>query len=187
MYPATNEARDRFILDRRGPRPANDPWRYQGLTVEDERTSDGQIVPVATVFLTGRECPWRCVTCDLWQYTTPTDTPSGAIEVQLTTARQELARRAEPVARMKLYNAANFFDPRAVPDGDYPGIAAALAGLDRVIVESHPALIGARVDRFLDAPRDRVGRHPVAPPRGRDGSRDGPSRCAGSPEQANDH
>jgi hypothetical protein len=52
---------------------------------------------------------------------------------------------------MKLYNASNFFDPRAVPDDDYDAIAAALEGLDRVVVESHPALIGNRVDRFLHA------------------------------------
>ena len=52
---------------------------------------------------------------------------------------------------MKLYNAGSFFDPRAVPDADYEGVAAALAGLSRVIVESHPALVGPRVDRLLGA------------------------------------
>ena len=25
---------------------------------------------MATVLLTGRECPWRCAMCDLWTYTT---------------------------------------------------------------------------------------------------------------------
>ncbi len=45
---------------------------------------------------------------------------------------------------MKLYNAGSFFDPRAVPESDYDDIAAQLVGLERVIVESHPALIGAR-------------------------------------------
>ena len=56
---------------------------------------------------------------------------------------------------MKLYNAGSFFDPRAVPEADYDDVAAALAGLSRVIVESHPALVGPRVDRLLaslDAP-----------------------------------
>ena len=54
---------------------------------------------------------------------------------------------------MKLYNAGSFFDPRAVPEADYDAVAAALAGLSRVIVESHPALVGARVDRLLDCAR----------------------------------
>jgi hypothetical protein len=52
---------------------------------------------------------------------------------------------------MKLYNAASFFDPRAVPESDYPAVASHLAGLERVIVESHPAFVGPRVDSFLDA------------------------------------
>ena len=52
----------------------------------------------------------------------------------------------------------NFFDPRAVPVSDYDDVAAALIGLDRVIVESHPALIGSRVDRFLEA----LDRHSVS-------------------------
>ena len=52
---------------------------------------------------------------------------------------------------MKLYNAGSFFDPRAVPEGDYDAVAASLAGLTRVIVESHPSLVGARTARFLEA------------------------------------
>lgn len=149
-YPASHGDRDRFVHDRRGPRRRHDPWTYQNLIVEDERTPDGRIAPVATVFLTGRECPWRCVMCDLWQFTTPDDTPAGAIPAQLAAARRTLA--AQPaVARMKLYNAGNFFDPRAVPESDYDQIAALLAGLDRVIVESHPSLVGRHADRFLEA------------------------------------
>jgi hypothetical protein len=52
---------------------------------------------------------------------------------------------------IKLYNAGSFFDPRAVPPADYRAIAKAVTGFSRVIVESHPALIGARVDDFLEA------------------------------------
>ena len=82
-YPATAIARDRFVLERRGSRPQYDPWRYQGVHVEDERAPDGAIAPIAAIFLTGRECPWRCAMCDLWKYTTITDTPPGAITSQL--------------------------------------------------------------------------------------------------------
>ena len=77
MYPATGAARDVFVLERRGPRILHDAWRYQNLIVEDERTAEGSIARVATVFLTGRECPWRCAMCDLWRYTTAGDTPAG--------------------------------------------------------------------------------------------------------------
>jgi radical SAM enzyme (TIGR01210 family) len=153
LYPATPASRERFVLDLRGPRAAHDPWRYQDLTVEDEVTERGDTARVGTVFLTGRECPWRCAMCDLWRFTTHTDTPHGAIPLQLSAARQAWRDRAEPVSRIKLYNATNFFDPRAIPESDYESIASEVADLDQVIVESHPSLIGARVEKFLLALR----------------------------------
>src|SRR5437762_10180674 len=146
MYPATPAARDRFILERRGSRPVYDPWRYQQLIVEDELTGTSTIARSATVFLTGRECAWRCAMCDLWRYTTATDTPAGAIPLQIAAARVALEARGVSVTQMKLYNASNFFDAHAVPEGDYHAIATQLKGLNRVIVESHPALVGTRVD-----------------------------------------
>jgi radical SAM enzyme (TIGR01210 family) len=139
------------VLERRGPRPLHDPWRHQGVIVEDERAADGAATRIATVFLTGRECPWRCAMCDLWRYTTITDTPRGAIAAQIGAARSTLAGERVAVTGLKLYNAGSFFDPRAVPEADYDEVAASLAGLSRVIVESHPALVGVRVDRWLAA------------------------------------
>ena len=59
LYPAGASARDRFVAERRGARPSHDPWQYQGLIVEDERTGEGVRARTATVLLTGRECPWR--------------------------------------------------------------------------------------------------------------------------------
>lgn len=150
-YPATSSERDSFVLERRGERPEHDPWRHQGLIVEDEHTAHGDVARVATVFLTGRECPWHCTMCDLWRYTIRTDTPQGAIASQVAAARETLASEPASVTVMKLYNAGSFFDPRAVPEGDYDAVAHAIAGLSRVIVESHPALVGSRVDRFLAA------------------------------------
>jgi len=150
-YPDTPAARDRFVIDLRGPRPAHDPWRYQDITVEEEPTERGDVARVGTVFLTGRECPWRCAMCDLWRYTIRTDTPAGAIPAQIGAARDVWRMQAETITRLKLYNASNFFDPRAVPQGDYPEIGARVSGLDCVTVESHPALIGDRVDRFREA------------------------------------
>jgi radical SAM enzyme (TIGR01210 family) len=146
VYPARPGERDRFVLQRRGAREPLDPWRHQGVIVEDERSPQGNADRIATVFLTGRECPWRCAMCDLWRYTTPTDTPAGAIPAQIARARAEVA--GERITAMKLYNAGSFFDPRAVPEDDYPAIAASLSGVRRVIVESHPSLVGDRVDRL---------------------------------------
>jgi radical SAM enzyme (TIGR01210 family) len=151
MYPAGTAARDRFVLDRRGTRPTRDPWHYDRLVVEEEPDEGGRAASVAAVFLVGRECPWRCVMCDLWRQTIPSDTPAGAIPAQIAAARQALAARGASIASVKLYNAGSFFDPRAVPDGDYDAIAGRLSGLDRVIVESHPALVGPRTTRFMDA------------------------------------
>ena len=164
LYPDTPAARDRFVLERRAPRPDHDPWRYQGLIVEDERTAHGSRARIATVLLTGRECPWRCAMCDLWSFTTVLDTPPGAIPAQVAAARFTVRDTADPVTGMKLYNAGNFFDPRAIPAADYDGIAEALAGLSCVIVESHPALVGPRVDRLLAA-LDRHKGPAAAPPR----------------------
>ena len=155
-YPAAGPVRDRFVVERRGLRPAHDPWRHQGLIVEDERAATGTIDRLATVFLTGRECPWRCAMCDLWKYTTAGDTPGKAIPTQISAARAHLREREERIAGIKLYNAGSFFDPRAVPEADYDDIAAAVAGLSRVVVESHPALVGPRVERLLSA-LDRHG------------------------------
>jgi len=150
-YPDAAAARDRFIIDLRGPRPQHNPRRFQGLSIEDEPTERGDVARVGTIFLTGRECPWRCAMCDLWRFTIRDDTPAGAIPEQVAAARRVWRERGEQVSRLKLYNASNFFDPRAVPERDYGAIVAQLAGLDQAIVESHPSLIGARVDRFLDA------------------------------------
>jgi len=119
------------------------PWKF---LAEEERSSVGEIALVSTLFLTNRECPWRCVMCDLWQNTLTETVPLGAIPSQIDYALARL-----PAARViKLYNSGSFFDPRAIPVADYPAIARLLARFERVIVESHPALIGDNCFRFRD-------------------------------------
>jgi archaeosine synthase beta-subunit len=157
-YPDTAADRDRFVLARRGSRTRHDPWHAHGLIVEDERTAAGLPARMATVLLTGRECPWRCAMCDLWRDTIETDTPRGAIPAQVTGALASLREGGTTVTGMKLYNAGSFFDPRAVPECDYDDIASALAGLSHVIVESHPALVGERLDRWLAALARHAGK-----------------------------
>jgi radical SAM enzyme (TIGR01210 family) len=151
-YPLVIGDLDRFVLDRRGTRAAHDPWKYQGLIVEEERAANGERSRAATILLTGRECPWRCTMCDLWKYTTVGDTPAGAIAAQIKAARSVLDREPAPVDTIKLYNAGSFFDRRAVPDADYDDAAAAIGDLSRVVVESHPTLVlraAARIERLL--------------------------------------
>ncbi|MGH9367427.1 MAG: radical SAM protein, partial [Thermoanaerobaculia bacterium] len=150
-YPARPPERTRWILERRGRREALDPLRPAGFLLERERAETGEIVEVATVFLTNRECPWHCLMCDLWTRTLTQPAPAGAIPRQIRTALAALP----PARRIKLYNAGSFFDPKAIPPGEYEEIADELAPFDRVIVESHPALVGEACFRFaslLDHP-----------------------------------
>ena len=145
----------------RPPRPVHDPWRPQGVTVELEREPDGELRPWATVFLTGAECPFTCVFCDLWRYTTPGPTPEGALPAQLRAALEILPRLLREADldrcdRLKLYNASNFFEPRAVPEADLEPIARLAGAFERVVVECHPRLVDGRVRRFADGLRGRL-------------------------------
>jgi len=145
-YPNSAGQRDEWILARRGLRRAVDPRVPYAYLVEDERSAAGEIVPTATVFLTNRECPWRCLMCDLWRNTTAETVPIGAIPSQIDYALKRL-----PGARqIKLYNSGSFFDQHAIPPKDYEAIARRLDGLERVIVESHPALVGDACIQFRD-------------------------------------
>jgi len=128
----------RWILARRGPRNLLDPRRAYAASVEDELTEEGAVAPVATIFLTNRECPWTCLMCDLWQNTLQETVAPGAIPEQI---RQALAS-LPPARRIKLYNAGSFFDPKAVPPEDHAAIVELTAPFERVVVESHPALVG---------------------------------------------
>lgn len=169
LYPETPAARDQWILSRRPSllheRNALDPSRPWAFFVEDEPCLSltsvpcslspvpcalGPVpcslspVPVATVFLTNRECPWRCLMCDLWKNTLTETVPAGAIPAQVDYA----LGRLEPARHIKLYNSGSFFDPRAIPVEDYAAIARRVSAFERVIVESHPALVGDNCYRF---------------------------------------
>jgi radical SAM enzyme (TIGR01210 family) len=142
ILPPGAGARSRWVLDRRGPRNRLDPWRPYGCFLEAELTERGHEEPVGTILLTNRECPFRCVMCDLWRNTLEETGSAGAIAAQIRWGREQLGE----VRRLKLYNAGSFFDPSAIPPAEYPEIGAALAGCERVIVECHPRYVGSRVD-----------------------------------------
>lgn len=105
---------------------------------EQEPDQQGNLQELNTIFLTSKECSFRCLMCDLWKNTLNGPTPPGAILKQIDYA---LARMPEADV-IKLYNNGNFFDQNAVPPSDYPGIIERLGHYSRVIVENHPKLCG---------------------------------------------
>jgi radical SAM enzyme (TIGR01210 family) len=142
---------DEFVVEHRSSKPPLDPSRAYASLWEEERDAQGGLAPTAVVFLTNKECPFRCVMCDLWVNTLDATVPRGAIAAQIRTA---LADR--PAARqVKLYNAGSFFDPGAIPPDDLDEIAEAVRGFQRVTVEAHPAFLAGvyreRCLRFRDA------------------------------------
>jgi radical SAM enzyme (TIGR01210 family) len=146
FYPAKAVERDAWIVSRRPARNLLDPLVPYEYFVEEERSAAGVVVPVATVFLTNRECPFHCVMCDLWRNTLMDTVGVGAIPAQIDFALQRL-----PSARqIKLYNSGSFFDPRAIPPEDYIAIAQRAKGFERLIVENHPAFVGDACLLFRD-------------------------------------
>lgn len=115
--------------------------------VERERAAGGAVVDVATILLTNRECTFTCLMCDLWVNTLDEQVPAGAIRAQLDHALSRLP----PARQLKLYNAGSFFDAKAIPPDECPAILERMAGFDRLIVEAHPALIGARAAELARA------------------------------------
>jgi hypothetical protein len=163
---------DLRIRNLRPPKPRVDPYAAHGSLLEDERRPDGRVERALTVFLTGAECPFTCSFCDLWQWTLDGPTLPGALTRQLATvlegsdghARDGQTRHGRSAAgqtlnRLKLYNASNFFDQRAVPAEDVLGIAKLADPFAAVTVESHGNTIGASTLEFA---RQITGRLEVA-------------------------
>ena len=115
--------------------------------MEEERAASGRVVDSAVILLTNKECPWRCLMCDLWQNTLAHTVPPGAIPRQIETAMAQLGLRA---GQVKLYNSGSFFDSAAIPPADYPAIARQVAFAKNVVVEAHPRLVGEKAVRLRD-------------------------------------
>ncbi len=136
----------RWIVEQRPRRVAVDPGRVVNAFLEHEPDASRMPVPVATLFLANRECPFRCLMCDLWKHTLTETVAVGAIPSQVRSALQDLP----PARWVKLYNSGSYFDPRAVPTEDDPAVAEICRAYERVIVECHPAFLGARALAFRD-------------------------------------
>ena len=123
-----------------------DPWKAHGTVLEEERGPNGAVEHVGTVFLAGAECPFTCSFCDLWRWTLEGPTPPGALTIQLGRALEGF--RGPAPERLKLYNASNFFDRRAVPAEDVPRIAELAQPFRAVTVESHASMVGPEAVEF---------------------------------------
>ncbi|MCX6902453.1 MAG: hypothetical protein NTW03_03005 [Verrucomicrobia bacterium] len=77
-YPSRPEERSRWILARRPPRQTTDPYRPGAFFLEQEPDERGGVAETATLLLTNRECPWRCLMCDLWKNTLSQTVPRWA-------------------------------------------------------------------------------------------------------------
>lgn len=137
---------DERILSMRGPRNTLDPWRPYAILLEPERSREGMVEDVATIFLTNKECPFRCLMCDLWKNTTPGRIPRGAAAAQVRWGLERLG----PARHVKLYNSGNFFDNQAISAADRAQIAEIVRDHRTVIVESHPRLVGRTALEFAE-------------------------------------
>jgi radical SAM enzyme (TIGR01210 family) len=145
------------IESRRGSREVLDTAKPFALVREQEPAGKSRGADVATVFLTGAECPYRCSMCDLWQYTLDRATMPGEITRQLSWVLDQLDSQVEARPEwIKLYNASNFFDSRAVPEDDHSTIAKQCESFQRVIVENHPKLVRPTVKQFASLLRGRL-------------------------------
>jgi radical SAM enzyme (TIGR01210 family) len=150
VYPSSPEARTRWIVEKRPSRNRLDEKKPYAFLVESEPGPDGQAMEVTTVFLTNRECPWRCLMCDLWRNTLEQAVAPGSIGQQIRFALKSLPAAPRERAALKLYNAGSFFDPKAIPPEEYHEIARLADQFCRTIVEAHPALVGSRCLAFRD-------------------------------------
>jgi archaeosine synthase beta-subunit len=139
-----------WIVRQRPERESVDPFASRGFFLEQELSESGQIVRSGVILLTNKECPWRCLMCDLWKGTTIKTVPPGAIPSQIDFALRSWRDADESVQQIKLYNSGSFFDSAAIPPGDYPAISRKLSFARHVLVESHPRLAGPRTLRFRD-------------------------------------
>jgi len=132
------------ILRRRGPKEVVDPWAIPTVVTDQEPDGSGNVRSASSVFLIGKECPFRCLMCDLWQQTLDVPTPTGALVRQLDLALSQITHRQV----IKLYNASNFFDAAAVPSADWEELLKRLNEFETVVVENHPRLVGRQVREF---------------------------------------
>jgi radical SAM enzyme (TIGR01210 family) len=118
--PATDASRraDALVLSSRPKRNEVDPFRPNGVFLEWERSRFGRPELTLTALLTNRECPYRCVYCDLWKNTTEFRVPPGAIPAQIDLALQHARSTLPPEPPVPVWDAAT--DLTVSPDARSP-------------------------------------------------------------------
>jgi radical SAM enzyme (TIGR01210 family) len=127
---------NRAIVQLRSKKNKVNPFIPYHFLHEEEPGLSGKIETVNTIFLTGKECAFKCLMCDLWKNTLDEAAPSGAIVKQIDYALEQLPQ----ADAIKLYNNGNFFDTKAISPKEYPAIISRVSGYKRVVVENHPKL-----------------------------------------------
>ncbi len=144
IYKKETKITNRWIAAKRGEKNDVNPHRPYAWLMEKEHTLSGKVEDTVTIFLTNRECSFKCLMCDLWKNTTDEMVPVGAIPEQIEWALKQMP----PAKHLKLYNSGNFFDTNAIPVEDYPRIASLVKNFETVIVESHTQYIGKNCLNF---------------------------------------
>ncbi len=122
------------------------PEEAYGVFCEDELTRSGRVEKHNIILTTNKECPFKCVMCDLWQNTLDERVDDGAVASQVKTALASLPK----APHLKLYNAGSFFDRQSIPEQDTFQIADLIADYETLIVEAHPKIIGKSCFEFAD-------------------------------------
>ncbi len=139
-----DEYDSRSIVQLRSKKNKVDPYIPYHFLHEEELSLSGHIESVNTIFLTGKECAFKCLMCDLWKNTLDEAAPLGAIVKQIDYALERLPK-ADVI---KLYNNGNFFDTKAISPNEYPEIIDHISGYKRVVVENHPKLCNKHCIEF---------------------------------------
>ena len=112
--------------------------KANGVFTEQELTRRGVMEDHNIILTTNKECPFKCVMCDLWKNTLDERVEDGMVAKQVKDALSDL-----PFAKhLKLYNAGSFFDRQSIPKQDTFDIADIIEEYETLIVEAHPKLIG---------------------------------------------
>ena len=135
-----------WIVSNRPERNRVDPYKPYAWLVEEERSASGEIKDTGIIFLSNKECSFRCLMCDLWKNTTEESVPEGAIPDQIEWALKQMPG----IKQVKLYNSGSFFDEKAIPVKDYKDIASLVSAFETVVVEAHPRLINKKCLEFRD-------------------------------------
>jgi radical SAM enzyme (TIGR01210 family) len=123
-----------------------DETKANGVFCEPELTRSGIVEDHTIILTTNKECPFKCVMCDLWQNTLDYRVEEGVISKQVINALKTLPK----TKHLKLYNAGNFFDRQSIPKQDTFDIADIIEDYETLIVEMHPKLIGTSCFEFAE-------------------------------------